>query len=108
MKLVVGVAEHVIRTELTHQPEISRQWIREALELASGSTSITLQLNPDDFAALGSQQELIRQQFSQLAEAKIVAAHDVSPGGCRVVTDHGQIDQQIESQLARVQGELSS
>ncbi len=108
IQLVVGVAQRVIRTELTLQPAISRQWILEALELASGSTAITLQLNPDDYAALDGQLEDIRQQFSQLAEARIVPVPEITPGGCRVVTDHGSIDQQIESQLQRIADELTS
>jgi flagellar biosynthesis/type III secretory pathway protein FliH len=54
---------------------------------------------------LDSQREPIEQQFNQLATAKIVADPDISPGGCRVVTDYGVIDQQIESQLARIEQE---
>jgi flagellar assembly protein FliH len=106
--LVIGVAERVIRDEVARRPDIPRQWIRESLELASGSASITLHLNPDDFAALGPEQESLRQQFSQLADCQIVPDTDVSAGGCRVETDYGCIDQQIESQLLRIQDELSN
>jgi flagellar assembly protein FliH len=107
LELVVAIAQRVIRRELTNQPEISHQWIREAVELASGSNQLTLRLNPQDFAALGEQRGQIEEHFHQLAEAKIVADPEVSRGGCRVTTEHGQIDQQIESQLDRIVEELN-
>ncbi len=106
--LVIAIAQQVIRGELTRQPEISQQWIREALELAAGSTTITLLLNPDDYAAIADQRDSLQRQFSQLADAKFVADAAISPGGCRVVTDYGYIDQQVESQLARIEQELTT
>jgi flagellar assembly protein FliH len=108
VRVVVAVAERVIRGELSRQPHISQQWIREALELASGANTITLQLNPDDFAALGEKSERIREQFGQLAPTSIVAEPSISASGCRVLTDYGHIDQQVASQLARIEEELTT
>jgi flagellar assembly protein FliH len=108
LRLAVGIAQRIVRTELTHQPQIRQQWIREAVELASGSTSITLQLHPEDFATLGEHVASIRQQFTQLAQAQIVPCTEITPGGCRVITDYGEIDQRIESQLERLREELVS
>lgn len=108
LQLVIAIAERVIRRELSQHPEISQQWIREALELASGSATLTLLLHPDDCAALEASRAEITQQFSHLATARIVADASISPGGCRVLTDHGQIDQQLESHLARITEELTS
>jgi len=108
VRLVVAVAERVIRQELEQHPQISHQWIREALELASGSTSLTLKLNPDDYAALEEYRDVLKRQFSQLADADIVPDSSVSAGGCCVTTEYGSLDQQIETQLARDEEELTS
>ena len=93
---------------MTHQPELPQTWLRETLELASGAGAITLHLHPDDYTALASHRESLTQQFGQLAEANIVADPAVTPGGCRVVTEHGMIDAQIETQLARIEQELTT
>ena len=106
--VVVAVAERVIRGELSRQPQIPQRWIREALELASGASTITLQLNPDDYDALGEKRERISEQFGQLAPTDIVAEPSITPGGCRVLTDYGHIDQQVASQLARIEEELAN
>ena len=108
LRLVGAVAERVIRREMASEPQISQQWIREALDLASGSTTVTLLLNPTDYDALDDYRDSLKQQFSQLADANIVPHPDISPGGCRVVTDYGQLDQQLETQISRIEEELTS
>jgi flagellar assembly protein FliH len=47
-------------------------------------------------------------EMQKLAPAELVADATVSPGGCRVDTQFGCIDQQIEAQLARIRDELST
>ena len=101
-----AIAERIIRQELNRQPEIAHQWIAEALRLAAGSATIRLHLNPIDHEHFGSQVERLAQSMCQLAATEIVPDPDVSAGGCRVETKFGEIDQQIEAQLARIQEEL--
>ena len=65
-----------------------------------------LLLNPDDHQALGNQVQLLVREMSGLGQPQIVADASVSPGGCRVETRFGSIDQTFEAQLARVEEEL--
>jgi len=104
--VAAAIAERIIRRELERRPEIALEWVAEALRLAAGSASIKLYLNPADHEHLGSQVEQLAQSICQLAATDIVADPAVSPGGCRVETQFGEIDQQIEAQLARIQEEL--
>ena len=46
--------------------------------------------------------------LKRLAPTELVADSSVSPGGCRVDTQFGSIDQQIEVQLDRIRDELTS
>jgi flagellar biosynthesis/type III secretory pathway protein FliH len=106
LRLVVAVAERVVRGELTRRPEISHQWIRESLEMAAGGQRIKLLLNPDDYEALGEHRTTVADRFGDLSPTEIVPDPKITPGGCRVVTEHGHIDQQLEKQLARIEEEL--
>lgn len=105
--VAVAIAERVVRGELSRRPEISQQWIRELLELASSNHALTLRLNPADCAALGPLRETLCSEFSNLAPTNIVADPQVTPGGCRVDTQYGFIDQQLTTQLARIEEELT-
>ncbi len=105
--VAAAIAGRIIRREIRARPEISLEWIRDALRLAGGATDVTLHLNPSDHELLGSGSEQLAQALGKLAPTSIVADPAVSAGGCVVQTRLGNIDQQIESQLARIQEELS-
>jgi len=107
VSVAAAIAERVIRREIAQQPKVQLEWISEALRLASGTADITLHLNPADYELLGKQVECLTQSLSQLAPARIVADAEITPGGCVVKTNFGEIDQQIETQLARIQEELA-
>lgn len=104
--VAAAIAKRIIRRELEHQPEIALDWISDALRLAAGSSTVKLYLNPDDREHLGGQIDRLTATIGQLAATDIVADPNITPGGCRVETHFGEIDQQIEAQLARVQAEL--
>ncbi|HTN74859.1 MAG TPA: FliH/SctL family protein [Pirellulaceae bacterium] len=107
LQLALAVAEKIVRRELIKQPEITLAWVREALELAAGSQSIKLYLNPEDHRALGKEVTAIAQQLDRLATTEIHPSEQISPGGCLIQTEYGSIDQRLESQLARIAEELS-
>lgn len=105
--LACAIAERVVRRELAADPTISEAWVRESLELAAGSSELTVALNPDDHQHLASHVGRIAESIGGLAEPRVIADPSVSPGGCRVDTAHGSIDQQVESQLERLREELA-
>lgn len=105
--LATAMAERVIRRELREDPTITVTLVREALELATGSSKVRLLLNPNDLDTLRDQVTCLADELCRLAPAEIVADASIQPGGCRVETQHGTIDQQIESQLARIEEELA-
>jgi flagellar assembly protein FliH len=104
---ITAIAERVIRRELAQQPEIALDLIAEALRLATGAADITLHVSPVDYEHMGSQIERLGATLGRLIPSQVVADAAVSVGGCRVETRFGEIDQQIESQLRRIEEELS-
>jgi flagellar biosynthesis/type III secretory pathway protein FliH len=107
IQLAIAVAERLVRGELSRHPEIPHQWIREALELASSGQSITLRLHPADYETLGQLKDVIAGEFSNLSATNIVPDPRIAPGGCRVDTEFGHIDQQLATQLKRIEEELT-
>ena len=105
--VAAAIAERLIRRELTRQPEITLTLVREALELAAGSSQLRIHLNPDDYKEIGPRAELLVKELSSLTTAELLADPDITPGGCRVETRFGVIDQQFEAQLKRIEEELT-
>jgi flagellar assembly protein FliH len=105
--LATAIASRVLRRELPKAPDVPLTLIREALELAAGSSHLRIHLHPADCQTLGSQAGLMAKELVPMADTEIVANPEITPGGCRVETRFGAIDQQFESQLARIEEELS-
>lgn len=101
------IAQRLVRRELSRQPEITLTLVREALELAAGSSQLRILINPKDHQALASQIDSLVKGLSGLGPTEVVADAAISPGGCRVETAFGAIDQQFESQLHRIEEELT-
>jgi flagellar assembly protein FliH len=107
LQVAAAIAARIVRRELKHDPQITLDSIAEALRLAAGSAEITLRINPMDYENLGSQIERLAAALCQLSPSQIVADETISAGGCRVETRFGEVDQQIEAQLARIEQELA-
>ena len=106
LKIAISIAQRLTRGALKHNPEITLQWIREALELAANAEQLSVRLNPADLVTLGERAKVLGAQLATAGTIEIVGDASVSLGGCRVHTEFGVIDQQIESQLARIDEEL--
>jgi flagellar biosynthesis/type III secretory pathway protein FliH len=107
VQLAGKIAERVVRQRLRQEPAFTVGLVREALELAAGSSELVLRMHPDDLQALRNQVETLIRELSAVGTVSIRPDESISRGGCRVDTKFGVVDQQIEAQLARIQEELS-
>lgn len=105
--LATEIARKILRRELAKQPEVALDAVREALELAAGARRIQVHLAPDDHETLSDQVRQLAAAIQPLAAAEILPDAEISPGGCRLTTEFGPIDMQIETQLARIEQELA-
>ncbi len=96
-----------MRRQVEQMPDITLGLLREALELAAHQRRLQIRLNPDDFKTLEPKLDRLLAELGPLAPARSPPDASITPGGCRVETEFGVIDQQFEAQLARIQEELS-
>ena len=102
-----AIAGRITRRNVREEPEITVQLVREALELAAGSSEIKVRLHPQDFTSLGGQVKRLSEQSSKLGAISVISDPEITLGSCRVDTRFGTIDQQFEAQLARIEEELA-
>lgn len=106
IQLSCAIAGRIVRRELQHVPEITLDWITEALQMAAGSADLTIHMNPTDLEHLGQHVDELTKQINPLAPARVVPNPAISLGGCRIESRFGSIDQQLETQLQRITEEL--
>lgn len=107
VRLAAAIAARLIRRPLETTPEITVDLVREALELAAGSAHLRVYLDPGQHAAMASRVEALLAQAAPLAKSEVLADPHLSPGGCRLETQFGVIDQSFDAQLARIEEELT-
>jgi flagellar assembly protein FliH len=107
VRLSCKIAARIVRRELASQPEITANLVAEALELVTAQGGVRVLLCPADVQTLRPHVTRVAAELSRLGTVEIVADPKVTAGGCIVETRYGTIDQRVETQLARIEEELS-
>ncbi|HEX3998327.1 MAG TPA: FliH/SctL family protein [Pirellulales bacterium] len=107
VRLAAAIAGKVVRGKTPDLPEVTSKLVREALEMAAGSSQVRILLNPDDHETLQPNIARLTKELGRIGGAEILADSQITAGGCRVETLHGSIDQQFEAQLSRIEQELT-
>lgn len=106
VRVGVAIAEKLLKSQIAARPELATGMISDALRLAAGQPRLTVYLHPDDLAAWGAQSPRIIESLTACADSTLVADPQVSRGGCRIETVHGEIDARVETMLERLAHEL--
>ncbi len=107
VQLAAAMAGKVTRTHVANLPDVTLKLIREALEMTAGASQVRIHLHPQDAESLNGQVAKLAAEFRRVGPAEIVPDETITAGGCRIETLHGVVDQQFESQLARIVEELT-
>ncbi len=102
------MAARILRRELRDDPQVPLQFVRETLDLATGAPELTIRLSKHDFADIEANVKQLAEALGSIAQIHVLADESISPGGCVATTKFGEIDQQIETQLNRLEEELTA
>ena len=106
VELGIAIAEKLLRSQLAARPELALPMISEALQLAAGQPRVVVRLHPTDLAQLGEHATEVVQSLTACGSPELIADDQLSPGGCIVETQHGEVDAQLETMLTRISEEL--
>lgn len=103
LTLALDIAQQVVRTTLSEQPESVAAAVRDVLHInPSAGGQMRLWANPEDV-------ELIRQHLAdELKEGhwRVLADESITRGGCRAETPFGDIDATLQTRWRRVAASL--
>ncbi|HHK40796.1 MAG TPA: hypothetical protein ENJ50_00130 [Planctomycetaceae bacterium] len=107
LRLAVAIGSRLAGRALAEDPTITRDWIREALELVSAPGRLIVRLHPDDHAALQPHVESLRSALHPAAQLELAADPGIERGGAVIQTEFGEIDQRLSQRAARLLEELT-
>ena len=111
MRLALAVARRIVRREIDLDPDIAQRAVQEAIDLVANRTDVVVRLHADDLNTLEHFRRSLVQQASGAADGerpagdrvRLVADESVARGGCVLTTTDGEVDMQVESQLASLE-----
>lgn len=102
LQLCTDLAERLLRRQLEMAPEMVQTVVREALDaLGRTGSEIRVHANPADVAVL----ELLEVRPGAQGWT-LIADGAIERGGCRVITDYGQVDATLATRITELRREL--
>lgn len=102
LDLSLKIAERVIQREVKADRSVVSDQLRAVLEMMSGGTAITVVAHPEDKAFLETVVPELIATIDRPMHATLREDRSITPGGCIVRTDGGEIDARIETQMERI------
>ncbi len=106
LRLVMTVAEQVIRQQAAVDSGVVLKIIENALQESVRADHYRIRVNPADLAAVTEQKPLFLASISGLKNLHIEADASISAGGCRVDSEFGDVDATLETQLDTIRQAL--
>lgn len=104
--LAIAMAEKLVKQSMAEGAEPLRVWLEEALTMMRDARDVHILVHPDDFTWAGRYLQQMAKHVPHAGTAEVLPDPEVAPGGCIVRCQHGQIDQQLETQLVRLGEQL--
>lgn len=92
------LAQHHL--EYDHQPLV--EVIRQAVELAQGEENVIVHLSEKQMAFIENLQSQKKVEFDFLDKVKLVANTEITPGGCIIETNYGEVDARVEQRIEKL------
>ena len=108
LRLVMAIGRKVIGGEMRTNPEVVINVIADALSYLEGSENISVHINPQEVLqvldAVNTGQ--IADKNNQIIDFEVKADNRVSPGGCIINSEEGQIDATLETRMTKTEKHL--
>lgn len=102
VKLIMEIAEKILRRELETRPESVLDIVKFSLQQLTDKEAITLRVNPADVEMVRAYHQSIRDSAGGLREIEIIEDRRVDRGGCIAESASGSLDARIKSQIAEI------
>lgn len=103
--LALAVARHLMQREVTTDPSVVRELVRQGLEAFPIGSRVEVHINPEDLAVLRGQLDP-SDASGRAAEIQWIADPAVERGGCTLETPHRVVDGRIDLALRELYARL--
>jgi flagellar assembly protein FliH len=102
IQLLFHLSSKLAQSQLEFDTQPLLNTIKSALELAQGEENITLHVSEKQIEFLEKLKLENKVEFDYLEKVKLISNSNISPGGCIVETNYGEVDAQIEQRISQL------
>ena len=106
VQLALAVARRVTKCQGVIDPAVLTANLQEAMKLVVAKTGVRIALHPSQRKTIDAALPQLQLQWPSLAHVQVIEDEALLPGGCKVLSEHGEVDAALETQLDRIATEL--
>ena len=106
VQLALAVARRVTKCQGIIDPAVLTANLQEAMKLVVAKIGVRIAIHPSQRKTLDAALPQLQLQWPSLAHVQMIEDEALSPGGCKVLSEHGEVDAALETQLDRIATEL--
>ena len=106
VKFAFGIAERIIRKEVSLDRSIVFGQIRESVRRVLGVERLTIRVHPDDLVAVREQKSMIQANGDSIREIVVEGDESLERGDSVLESDMGTIDARLSTQLKQIENVL--
>jgi flagellar biosynthesis/type III secretory pathway protein FliH len=106
IELATAIARKVTKREAQIDPAVLMENVQGAMKLAVQAADVRIVIHPSQRKTMTEELPRLQMNWPNLKHVELVDDPAISPGGCRLLTQRGEVDARIDEQLDRVIREL--
>lgn len=106
LELIFKISKRLAAKELEFSSEALLEVVRQSISSISEQDGIVLEIHPDRISFFEEIQNKTNREFDFLKNIKIDPNPQISPGGCIIRTQFGQIDAQVDTRIDNLWNQL--
>lgn len=106
IRLATKLAKQVVHDYVEMDNSVVRRVLRSALDEIEDALSITIVMHPDDLTAVKDVVSEYEEENPSLEEIKLTDDSKMKRGGCRIRTNYGDIEAELDTQLEHLSQSL--
>ncbi len=103
VELSLAVAKKIVCQEITTNPNVVLNVVKEALKKVVGNENIRIRMCPDDLQFMNEFKSQLPELMEDYTKVTFEGDESITQGGCIIDTNQGDIDARIEKQLQTVE-----
>jgi len=107
MEMVFSVSRKVVDNEIKTAPEIVLRMLKKGFEKVKDTKQCEIKINPADYETIASKKDQIKEILKASGSIKFTKDEKIERGGCKIITEQGEISSEPSKQLDIIMSELS-